>query len=334
MRLRTARGFTLIELLVVIAIIAIVVALLLPAVQQAREAARRTQCKNNLKQMGIAMHNYHDTAKTLPPGYLFTKGSVWETIGGPTISLMPYFEQANLQKLIDKNKPWYAQRPDAARTVVSLFLCPSDPTPSTIMEPGVAGYPVGVIFGASSYAYSLGYDDAVCFSARLGEKRRTKDMGVFHVHSNTRFRDVTDGTSNTIAAGEAASFWEMCDGPPGCDTAIPNQQAHHAWIIDGTNKEPYLNAGLHYGGSLASTVERMNKPVATGAYMHTSGATDCRPSWAGGPHWGTNFRSHHTGGCNFLLCDGSVKFLSELVDMGIYRSVSTIGGREVVDDAF
>ena len=329
-----SKGFTLIELLVVIAIIAVLIALLLPAVQQAREAARRTQCKNNLKQLGIALHNYHDVYRSFPPGYRFVAGSTTDTIGGPSISLLAFIDQANIKSQIDPTVPWFMQSSKIASTPVPVFVCPSDIGGSQITMPQLAslGLPVGDTFGISSYAYSMGYDDAVSFSPGNGAKPVTRDAGVFFPHSRTKFRDILDGSSNTIAAGEAASGFDVCHGV-GCTDPAPGWTAGHSWLIDGTNKEHFYALGLMYGGALASTVEQINKPVATDSYFHAISAPyDNRPSWQGGPHWATNFRSFHTGGAGFLLCDGSVRFISENIDMELYRNVSSMQDGEVIGE--
>ncbi|MFG0336033.1 MAG: DUF1559 domain-containing protein [Maioricimonas sp. JB049] len=329
-RIARSRGFTLIELLVVIAIIAILVALLLPAVQQAREAARRSQCRNNLKQLGLALHNYHDVHRTFPPGYRFIARSTTDTIGGLNISILPYIEKASIKDRIDVNTPWFLFPADIARTRVPVFECPSDTAPNPYNYPalGALGLPIGDTVGISSYAHSVGYDDALCFSSGLGAKPQTQHTGVFYIHSKTQFRDLTDGSSHTFAIGEAASGFEMCRGV-GCATPM-GVPAAHSWLISGTNKEHYYAIGIQYGGSLASTVESINKPVATDSnYQSISGSYDCRPSWNGGPHWVTNFRSFHEGGASFLFCDGAVTFLSENIDMDLYRALSTVRGGEV-----
>ena len=118
---RKRSGFTLIELLVVIAIIAILIALLLPAIQQAREAARRTQCRNNLKQLGLALHNYHDVYRMLPPGYRFKPNSPIEAMGTANVSLLPYLDQANLKDFADAEIPWFLLPPEVAQTILPVF---------------------------------------------------------------------------------------------------------------------------------------------------------------------------------------------------------------------
>ncbi|MEZ6128883.1 MAG: DUF1559 domain-containing protein [Planctomycetaceae bacterium] len=336
---RRRRAFTLIELLVVIAIIAILIALLLPAVQQAREAARRTQCKNNLKQLGIALHNYHDVFRVFPPGYRFKPNSPIEAMGTANVSLLPYLDQANLQGLADAEIPWYLQTPSTAMTIVPVFVCPSDIAANPLAYPWVAGMgvPVGDTFANSSYAYSYGYRDAVSFSASFGAPPTTRESGVFANHSRTRMASITDGTSNTFAMGEAASGYQICEGI-GCTSPVTGplgaNGSGHGWLVGGFGAEPFYATGLRYTGHSASTVEPMNKNPVTDSYAAISGGAyaDNRASWEGGPHWLSHFRSFHEGGCHFLFCDGSVHFLSENIDMTLYRNLSCMQDGNVVGE--
>jgi prepilin-type N-terminal cleavage/methylation domain-containing protein/prepilin-type processing-associated H-X9-DG protein len=340
LRGRRRSAFTLIELLVVIAIIAILIALLLPAVQQAREAARRLQCKNNLKQLGIALHNYHDVHLCFPAAMYMVAGSPDQVSGNVNTSLLAFVEQGNVRDLINPHIPWFFANPAVARMRLPIFACPSDAGADTFSSGFIAsfGVPVGSTFGKSSYAHSIGCNDALCFSPGLGAPPVTSHSGMFAFHSRTRFADITDGSSNTFAIGEAASGFKICTGI-GCTTPLPpapgeERTSAHSWLLGGHSQPGWQAAGFYYTGNKCSTVERLNKNPVTDSLHDVTGTKtfDCRGSFAGGPHWASNFRSFHTGGGNFLYADGSVRFLSENIDMQTYRALSTIQGGEVVGE--
>lgn len=330
------RGFTLIELLVVIAIIAILIALLLPAVQQAREAARRASCKNNLKQLGIAIHNYHDVNRIMQPGLLLKPNSAFELVRSGNVCLLPYIEQSNLAGILHPELPWYLQSPDAISQPVPVFVCPSDTSPNPAEIPFVVPFnpPSGSTMAISSYGYSVGWNDANCFSAGFGAPPIDNKSGPFQHHSATRFRDFADGMSNTFIIGEAASGFDMCTGI-GCTNHDAGKSAH-SWVLGGTGLDLLYAAGGRYPGIFSSTIEPMNKnPVTDSFYKSDGGAPggscfDCRSSVDGGPHWNSTFRSFHTGGCQFLFGDGAVRFLSENIDLDLYRGLSTLRGAEIV----
>jgi prepilin-type N-terminal cleavage/methylation domain-containing protein len=249
-------GFTLIELLVVIAIIAILMALLLPAVQGAREAARRTQCKNNLKQFGLALHNYHDVFDTFPPGMRF-RNKEYEPVGGAFFSLLPYLDQANVTFTIDPSLEWFMIPPAMAQQVLPLFVCPSDPAPNPTFYPVIeaAGFPCGGTTANSSYALNLGVNDAICHSPGVGAPPVTPQSGVFANQSKTRIASIIDGTSNTLALCEAAGGFPLCNGVD-CDTPLASgERSTISWLIGGYAIEMYYAAGFRYSGIYVSTVE-------------------------------------------------------------------------------
>lgn len=333
------RGFTLIELLVVIAIIAVLIALLLPAVQQAREAARRTQCRNNLKQFGLALHNYHDVHQTLPPGAIVVPLPPPDFLGGwanANALLLPYFEQRNLYDLYNSELRWDQQSPAVAQTVIKTFLCPSSPSSDTVVQPlfGPAGlnFPTGDTYAVTHYIFNKGATDAWCYPA----KQPASEKGMFDLTRATRFRDVTDGLSNTFAMGEGDTSAPVCHGV-GCTTPAmtltgETARAENGWIIGESNYDALVAMGLVGGGIFGCTVESLNKSPVTDTSAVFFALNDCRSSLNGGPHSTSNFRSAHEGGGLFLLGDGSARFVSENVDQTVYRSASTIGGNEVLGE--
>jgi prepilin-type N-terminal cleavage/methylation domain-containing protein/prepilin-type processing-associated H-X9-DG protein len=274
----TRSAFTLIELLVVIAIIAILIGLLLPAVQKVREAAARIKCQNNLKQIGLALHNYHDANQTLPPGYNATMpyadGATDTAPGwGWAAYILPHLEQDNLFRQINLNLPLEAS--PAIQMVLKGYLCPSDTPP-----PGA--FPVPDAFGAtvasaapSSYAACIGGDET--------EVTDLTGLGVFYRNSRTRLTDITDGTSNTVMVGERA--WVNAK-------AIWAGAMNKAVVVRG----PFNPCPGGAGGSEPA-------PGLVLAHGHLNNATS---DTDGGLD---DFSSRHTGGSNFLFGDGSVRFL-------------------------
>ncbi|MEZ6051254.1 MAG: DUF1559 domain-containing protein [Planctomycetaceae bacterium] len=203
MQKRRLRGFTLIELLVVIAIIAILIALLLPAVQQAREAARRTHCKNNLKQIGLALHNYHDAQGCFPPLGCYPGGSAgqWKTFSAQA-RLLPYLEQANLQDLIDWSIPYDVQG-DVTGVRVPTYLCPDELNDKAFPDDDIFVYPI-------NYAVNMG--SWFVFDRTTGKG----GDGAFASNLGLKMRNMIDGTSNTLAAAEvkAAQYYLRNSGMP------------------------------------------------------------------------------------------------------------------------
>ena len=197
-RSKSLRGFTAVELLVVVAIVAILIALLLPAVQQSREAARRSQCKNNMKQIGLSMHNYHDTFNTFPPGWIAKnwKPDTGACFGWGT-SILPYMDQAPLFNRLDFNRP--PEVGELTQEQLPVYRCPSD------IFPGINA--VRGKFATSNYAGNYGN------KILPGSVDAAKDAtGLFYCNSNIRLRDVEDGLSSTVMVSEranssAAAIW-------------------------------------------------------------------------------------------------------------------------------
>jgi len=278
-RLRLSRtGFTLIELLVVIAIIAILIGLLLPAVQKVRAAAARVQCQNNLKQIGVACHNYHDANQYFPPGYRaalpYADGSTDTAPGwGWGAYLLPYLEQDNLYRRLNFSQP--VPNSPAIQTVVKVYLCPSDlPPPSAFAVPDAFGNAVARA-APSSYAACVGGDES--------ETDGPSGLGIFYRNSRTRMTDVSDGTSSTIMVGERA--WSNANGI--WAGAIPGGVIKRGSL----NPCPGGGAGSYPASVLVQAHSHLNN-----ATSDTDGGLD-------------DFSSRHFGGANFVFADGHVSFV-------------------------
>ncbi|MDA1013819.1 MAG: DUF1559 domain-containing protein [Planctomycetota bacterium] len=285
---RLRRGFTLIELLVVIAIIAILVALLLPAVQQARKAARRSSCKNNMKQLGLALHNYHDSFRVFPPGCVSGQPGIpgntsWCRQNGGrgsgqfapwTVLILPQIEQANLYKQFNFAVPFQSTNnqmttPNSSFLVaLNTYQCPSDPIFST--QPTWNSY-----FGVQGGGTAPDCGNSGCSAANA---RASYVSGILFAGSSIRIRDITDGTSNVFMIGETRYG--------GADWGASAKQD-----------------ACSYARNLAGAQESIN--------LHASrGIHDTR-----------GFSSMHTGGCHMGRADGSVHFTSENMNVTIYQQL-------------
>jgi prepilin-type N-terminal cleavage/methylation domain-containing protein/prepilin-type processing-associated H-X9-DG protein len=349
---RRASAFTLVELLVVIAIIGILIALLLPAIQASREAARRASCVNNLKQYGIALHNYHGTHNTFPPGALM-KTKATDVYANAHASLLPYFEETSLHDLYDPNEQWENQPPGPDATPIPIFKCPSSAGPNPLTDQLLCAVVDRCTYGVSEYAFCTGYTDAFCARAGVKPGRIPKSQqGMFNVAWGASIRQITDGTSKTIAVGDASGDpkWAVCH-LVNCSAAdvVPDPlgqtpTAAIGWIIGEPNSTSFFRALGPKSSMYACTVEPMNKSPVTdtfldfGQYVTDFGAFNtnpdhyCKPSYEGGKHSISNYRSDHPGGCNFLMADASIAFLGEGINMTAYRARSTIAGEDVIND--
>jgi len=317
-------GFTLVELLTVIAIVAVLIALLLPAVMRTREVARRSQCRNNLKQFGLAMHNYHGAHRCFPPG-LIANLSGTEAYATAHALLLPYFEQANLAKNYDSSLSFHVQPPAVLTAVIPVFVCPSNAKSNPVHRPQFKTFGLPETYGATDYIYSRGAIDTWCLNAEV--LQQDPRLGAFLLNRSIRMGQITDGTSQTFCMGEGAGGdqWLFCRGA-GCTgnwSGTP-QPATGLWPLGAVGSLGFSNGGVLYGGLWGSTMERLNKSPVTDSWIDMSATSDCRSSPEGGPHSTANFRSDHAGGGNFLYADGSVHTISESTDLSVYRRLSTI----------
>jgi len=333
------RGFTLVELLVVIAIIGVLVALLLPAIQAAREAARRSQCTNNMKQLGLSLQNYYSARQEFPVGSIVQVTAVF---AGAFTELLPYMEQENLKGQYQFDQEWRFQTPQVSATPIPSLDCPSSTGENPKTHPVLLGIIPNDTYGVTEYALSHGASDAMCIqSPALGDgpgAMPAELRGMFGFNWGVSINKITDGTSNTFALGEAAgsSNWPICT-EPGCDAddlvadvsgEVPTAWA--GWVI------PHPNIGipgLIVTSIYGCTMERMNKYPVTETNLSVSGLIfplNCPDSSSGGLHNMSNFRSDHPSGCNFAYADGSVHFLADGIDFITYRALSTIQGDEIV----
>lgn len=325
-------GFTLVEALVVIAVVGLALALLLPAVQVAREAARRRECANHLRQFGLALASYHDALRTFPPALVADFDLAgFDEYAGANSMLLPYMEQTNLHSLYDRNRPWYQQSPRVAQTVLPSFVCPSvsQANPSEIPflanNPGVG---TGGLYAVTNYVFCKGPNDAWCLAPALVP---ADERGMFDVNFAMRDSGIRDGLSQTIAMGEGAGGpgWPLCFGA-GCATAgppSPTGQKPHAdvpWLAITIYPDFIAGSGFLASSHCGCTLEPLNKNPVTHSMVAVASISDCRCSRSGGPHHTSNFRSAHPGGGNFLFSDGSTRFLQQAVDMTTYARLSTV----------
>jgi prepilin-type processing-associated H-X9-DG protein/prepilin-type N-terminal cleavage/methylation domain-containing protein len=302
-KLQHARAFTLIEILVVITIIAVLIGLLLPAVQGAREAARRAQCSNNLRQIGLAMHNYHSAQDTFPPAYITTvvnnpaspeTGPGW----GWGVMILNGLEQRPLYNAANFSLQITDPGSITVRTaILSVYLCPSNVGngPVTVRNP--AGTVLSTDLSAGQYVASAGQLEP--------DEYPDSNNGVFYRNSRNGIRDIMDGSSTTLMAGErsrnvadatwvgAISTARLCTNPK--------------WQVQECG--PASVMVLSHTGSLATGT----------IYVPNSKSSMVDDYW-----------SLHPGGCNFLFCDGSVRFVKESVNPSIFSYLSTRAGGEIV----
>jgi prepilin-type N-terminal cleavage/methylation domain-containing protein/prepilin-type processing-associated H-X9-DG protein len=306
------RGFTLIELLVVIAIIAVLIGLLLPAVQKVREASNRTSCLNKMKQLALGMHNAHDSLGYFPSGLTVVnmtgscpaQASATADARAPwSVSVLPYLEQDNLYRSFNLNGTFAINcqfLPNAdptnqtvQQTIAALFQCPTDPKTlgsdrTSYIACAGGGDPTSCPCVATSTTSFLLYTN-----------------GVFYINSRTKMTDIKDGTSNTYLLGE--SKYQVSD-------LRRSDGAEKRGLWSGG---AYLQSSWRYYTNLAAAVEPINQPSGIADY----GANDIRDNEA---IVGRTFGSLHSGGCNMAFADGSVRFMPQTTDINVHRALGTI----------
>lgn len=321
MKLKSARGFTLVELLVVIAIIGILVGLLLPAVQAAREAARRMQCSNNLKQTGLAMHLYHDAFRTLPVGAWGCCWGTWQ------VSVLPFMEQRALGDMyvwsVEAQRYGGTQNLPVTRARLGTFTCPSDTPWQGTTFSGVTSHNYVANFGNTGYLFPT---DAISsnvartvrddmFGLRYGGapfERTGHNWSSFQGSRSVtafNFGNITDGTSNTLMLSETLQ------GP---ESGSTRDLRGFTWFGNGCTFMTYLTPNSSQPDVLAAASQCINSPV-----MPCTGSTSSRPITFAA-------RSRHTGGVQAAMVDGSVTFYSNNIDWLVWQGLGTSRGGEVV----
>jgi prepilin-type N-terminal cleavage/methylation domain-containing protein/prepilin-type processing-associated H-X9-DG protein len=324
MSIRTKSGFTLVELLVVIAIIGVLIALLLPAVQAAREAARRSMCTNNVKQLTLAFHNYHDTHKVLPAVAYTPDRDTSNASAGQTftmnwiVPIFPQIEQSGIYSILENGQIFYnrenkalphkaAKTDEALKNKISTLLCPSDGLPG-----GRGNFVPGQGYAAATNRWILNEQATSCYVGNGGDGYipTQTTRGLFRYYNSTTdpdvpstifrsFAKVVDGLSNTLALGERPPYWERYQS-----------WGHHEGLLAFTNATTPMNLFKKDAQAISGNTTDFDTYLDN---VRSQG-----------------FGSLHPGGANFSMLDGSVRFLTETINAKTYEAIATIEGRETV----
>ncbi len=316
------RGFTLIELLVVIAIIAVLIALLLPAVQQAREAARRSECQNNLKQMGLALHNYHDVHNAFPPGACGTSTNA--NSGNFLTSILSQLEQNSAfeqWEFVHNSQNNAVDRALAQQLRISVFFCPSSP----LEKVAGSGAPIGPV-ALPTYVGIAGVHSS---TANVVSRGTVNSNGVLRPNKSVRIAEITDGTTNTIMIGEQSDFAYDASG---------NQQEMRSFapfgLTVGINATGVPGTGTAWSGdrhtyALTTVRYKINDKVYDSVRANGKGNTSSNTL---GGETNKPIQSAHTGGTMVLLGDGSVRFASESTDFDTFLLLCQRADRKVIGE--
>jgi prepilin-type N-terminal cleavage/methylation domain-containing protein len=323
---RDRRGFTLIELLVVIAIIAVLIGLLLPAVQAAREAARRSQCVNNLKQVGLALHNYLSVHNTFPPVVVLPRGRTSQPWSGLT-RLLPHLEQSPLFNAINWDRDFeFTTSPTVAATRVSTFMCPSELNDRPRLTPTLTYYPSNYAFNEGSWFI---YDPV---SDQVGD-------GAFAPNRAFAPAGIPDGLSNTLGMSEdkayQPNYWDSRN-PSVVGVVPPANVASLAPYIGGTfdrnGHTEWVEGDVHEVGFTTTFPPNFRVMTAVNGVQEDIDLTTMRdgesttlPTYAA-----VTARSFHPGGVSGSMLDGSVRFVRNTIDQRVWRAIGTRGGGEVI----
>ena len=289
---RPPRGFTLAELLVAIAVTGILVGLLLPAIQAARETARRAQCQVNLRQIGLALHGYHDSVGRFPSGFILPGRLMWSG------QLLPFLEQGPMRTTLDFAEPWTTGfKEKACATYLPVFRCPSSTAPRHLTAQGITDRV------PSNYL--------ACTSGTVTRESgppplagQADSNGMFYVNSETRLADIVDGSSNTVAVGETVFIFRA----HGADHTGMSQYLDHWYIGTAEGRDNEISELL---GSTGVAVNSFSREVFVDEQE-------------------LDFSSRHPGGAQIVLADGAVAFIAETIDRDTWRAMGTRAGTEVV----
>ncbi len=318
-------GFTLIELLVVIGIIGLLIALLLPAIQSAREAARRIQCSNNLKQVGVALHNYQSSVGRFPPITVLPIGQTFQPWSAHA-RLLPYLEETGLAELIDwKKTPEFTGNPLAAKTRVATYMCPGEINDRERQTPTLTHYPLNYVFNQGTWFI---YDPT---NGDVGD-------GAFMPNRAFRAAEFTDGLSKTLAASEAKAYqsniWDTLQpsakgvAPP---TTPAELQPYFGGTFDSNGHTEWVEGDVHETGFTTTFTPNLEVPYTDNGVTYSIDLTSVRDgeSATALTYAAVTARSYHAGLVNTLWMDGSVRPIVDDIDLRVWRALGTRAGGEI-----